>query len=228
MSTVFFYSPGACSLSGQIVLEWLGQPYRLCRVDARLRQTPAFRRVNPLGKVPALLVDGHVLAENSAILTHLAERRSGLLPPHATPPRDRANQWLSYIGTTLHTAFSPTFGAQRYVDYPFMEAAVVESARRRVKAELAHVNRCLGEGSGWLVGQQATAADAYLYAISRWGKKLVDIPQVWPHLHRHQRMMEADPAVIFALATEKGDTARSPSGGCEGHVTLETLGSHAA
>ncbi len=221
MSTLYFYSPGTCSLSGQIVLEWLGQPYTLCRADAKVRQTPAYRRVNPLGKVPAIFVDGRPLAENSAILTHLAERKSGIMPRHGTWQRDRANMWLSYIGTTLHPAFGPLFVPGRYTPYTRMHAALGDSARARVKAELAYVNRCLGQGSGWLQGQRPTAADAYLYAISRWGKKFVDMAKTLPHLHRHQGMMERDPAVIFALAIEGGEDAKSPSGGFVGHVDLE-------
>ena len=221
MSILYFYAPSACSLSGQIVLEWLAQPYELCRADAKIRQTPAYRRVNPLGKVPAMLVDGHPLAENSAILTHLAERKPGLLPPHGTWQRDCANMWLSYIGTTLHPAFGPIFNAGRYLPYPSTHAALAEQARARVKAELAYVNRCLGQGSGWLVGQRPTAADAYMYAISRWGKKHVDIPRTMPHLHRHQLLMERDPAVVFALAIERGETAKSPGGAFLGHVNLE-------
>lgn len=221
MSTLYFYSQGACSLSGQIVLEWLGQPYELCRADAKVRQTPAYRRIHPLGKVPAMLVRGRALSENSAILTHLAERRAGILPPHGTWQRDRANMWLSYIGTTLHAAFGPVFGPGRFSAYPSMHGAIHESARGRIKAELSYVNHCLKQGSGWLVGQRATAADAYLYAISRWGKKYVDIPHALAHLHRHQQMMERDPAVAFAVAIERGEDAKSPSGAFRGHANLE-------
>ena len=228
MSMLYFYAPGACSLSGQIVLEWLGQPYELCRADAKVRQTPAFRRVNPLGKVPALLVDGRPLAENSAILTHLAEHKPGIMPPHGTWQRDRVNMWLSYIGTTLHPAFGPILHPARYTPYPAMHAALADAARGRVKAELAHVNRCLGQASGWLQGQRPTAADAYLYAISRWGKKQVDIARTLPHLHRHQRMMERDSAVIFALAIESGENAKSSSGAYRGHANLEKHATSAA
>jgi len=37
----------------------------------------------------------------------------------------------------------------------------------------------------------------------------------------HQEMMEQEPAVQFALSTEKGEAATSPSGAFQGHVNLD-------
>lgn len=70
-----FYMPGACSLTPHIVLEWIGKPFELGRVERGKTREPDFPAINPAGKVPALIEeDGRVLTEAEAILLYLAEK----------------------------------------------------------------------------------------------------------------------------------------------------------
>lgn len=58
MQPILFYGvPQGCSFGSIVALEWLGQPYRLCRVEM-LEQPwdPLFERINPLYQTPALLL----------------------------------------------------------------------------------------------------------------------------------------------------------------------------
>ncbi len=72
-----FYMPGACSLAPHIVLEWVGKPFELARVEKGKTREPEFLAVNPVGKVPALIEeDGRILTEAGAILLYLAEKFS--------------------------------------------------------------------------------------------------------------------------------------------------------
>jgi glutathione S-transferase len=75
MLTLYF-SPGACSLASHIGLEETGTPYEAKpNLLAKQRQkTEAYLKINPRGKVPSLSVDGKIIVENTAILTHLARR----------------------------------------------------------------------------------------------------------------------------------------------------------
>src|SRR5689334_17701971 len=81
----FYYSPGTCSLAPHIVLEEIGQPYEMTLISAsgpregEATSTPAWKAINPKGRVPALLgVPGRIggadslLTEVPAILTYLA------------------------------------------------------------------------------------------------------------------------------------------------------------
>ena len=77
MEPILFYGDHAASSFGTIVaLEWLGQPYRLHRLELpRATKTAFYARINPVQKVPALLLeDGSTLSESIAILPHLAAR----------------------------------------------------------------------------------------------------------------------------------------------------------
>lgn len=222
MDILYFYSPGACSLSGQVVLEWLGEPYQLCRVDPAVRAGETFRRVNPQGKVPALRTGSRFVAENSAVLLHLAERQpdKGLVPPIGSADRDSLHQWLSYLGSGFHVAFYPYFVAFRYVKDEASYPSVKEAAVEQIKKQFAFVNDNL-EGHEYLLNGTRSILDPYLYAMSRWGKRLFDVASEFPNVARHQEMMEKEPAVQFALSTEKGEATTSPSGAFQGHVNLD-------
>lgn len=84
-----YHLPGACSRVTMTALEQVGASYIDYPVDLRRGQqhSPEYRRVNPRGKIPALLVDGQLLAENAAILwwLHTENPQAGLLP--------RGDQW---------------------------------------------------------------------------------------------------------------------------------------
>jgi Glutathione S-transferase, N-terminal domain len=65
-----YYTPGACSMAAHIVLEESGEDYEAKKVDLAggEQRTEAYLKINPLGRVPALLLDnGEPLAENTAI-----------------------------------------------------------------------------------------------------------------------------------------------------------------
>jgi glutathione S-transferase len=224
METIYFYGPGTCSLTGLVALEWLGDEYRVVRVEREMRSSPEYKRVNPWAKVPAMRVDGVFLAENAAILAHLAARPGGegLLPPPGTPERDRANQWLSYIGSGFHAAFGPFFTPSRYVKDEALYPAIKESAVEQIRTHYAYVDGRLG-GQRYLLGENRSALDGYFYALSRWGKKLFDLPNEFPNVARHQVTMEADPAVVHGLALEKDGASVPARGGYRGHVELASL-----
>ena len=72
-----YYSPGACSMASHIVLEESGEKYEAKKVDLAggEQRTEAYLKINPLGRVPVLILDsGEPLAENTAILPYLGKR----------------------------------------------------------------------------------------------------------------------------------------------------------
>ncbi|MBC7482217.1 MAG: glutathione S-transferase family protein [Rhizobacter sp.] len=104
---VLYHSPGACSQVCVFALEHAGLPYELRLVDLKSNEQalPAYAAISPLGKVPALLIDGVVLTENAAIQTYIAELRpqAGLFPRDGSPlTAGRQQAGLSFCGGTLH------------------------------------------------------------------------------------------------------------------------------
>ena len=70
-----YYSPGACSLAVHIALAEIGKPYETTLVSTSDGSTwaDAYLEINPRGKVPTLVDQGHVITEVSAILMYLAQ-----------------------------------------------------------------------------------------------------------------------------------------------------------
>jgi glutathione S-transferase len=221
LETILFYTPGTCALAGIIALEWLGEPYKLCRVEREERGGEVYRRINPRGQVPALRVGARTLVEGNAILTHIATRRpeARLLPTQGTWERDVANQWLAYFASGFHAAFWPYFSPQRYAKDAEHHDAVRAAAVDGIRRELGFVNAHLA-GKDFVLGSERTLLDGYLQAMDRWANALVDMAKDFPNVWRHQKTMAKEPAVRFGTAIERGDEPLPPSASFAGHVPL--------
>ena len=96
-------------------LEWLGKPYRLCRVDmlGEMRE-PAYARINARHETPALITDdGRVLTETMAIAHWFAARDTErrISPDPLSADGDRMRQIMAFINSGFTGAFSPLWVA---------------------------------------------------------------------------------------------------------------------
>ena len=102
-----YHFPGACSQVSIFALEEAGLDYRLELIDLATGQqgSAEYLAINPLGKVPYLVIDGAGMAENSAIMTYVAALRpeSGLFPDWNDPVmRAETIGGMSFCSGTLH------------------------------------------------------------------------------------------------------------------------------
>ncbi len=94
-----YYMPGACSIGIHVLLEEIGKPYDLQKIDGAKQEQygPDFVKINPKSKVPTLQRDdGSVLTEFPAIATWLARKNpeTGLLPSDADGDA-RSKRWIT-------------------------------------------------------------------------------------------------------------------------------------
>ncbi|WP_020394468.1 glutathione transferase GstA [Thiolinea disciformis] len=196
-----FYSPGACSLSPHIALEESGLPYQAEAVNLKTKTTASgenFTSINPRGYVPALLLDsGELLSEGPAIVQYIADQApsKNLAPANGTLERYQLQAWLTYIGTELHKSFVPFFHANE----------ACEEWRVAMKANLenrySHINEHLA-GKSYLLGEQFSVADAYLFTVTRWLKVSKLSLEPWQNLAAFQERVAARPAVQAVLIAE--------------------------
>jgi len=197
-----YYSPGACSLSDHIVLEWIGRPYEAVRVSRDERKSPAFLELNPAGAVPVLQDGDWVLTQNAAILNFLADSfPEARLGGDGTPKgRAEVNRWLSFVNSDVHPAFKPLFGATTYLEDEAVIARTKDAARASLRTLFERADARLA-ASEWIAGTRSIA-DPYLYVVTRWAKAQdVDLSGL-DNLARFSARMEADPAVRKVLAVE--------------------------
>jgi glutathione S-transferase len=197
-----YYSPGACSLSDHIVLEWIGKPYEAVRLSGEQRQTPEYLAINPAGAVPAFEDEGWVLTQNAAILNYLADRfpDAGLGGDGSLRGRAEVNKWLAMANADIHPAFHPLFGTTGYLEDPALIELSKQAARSKLRGLFERVDRQLA-GRDWIAGSRSIA-DPYLFVVTRWALAMdVDLSGL-DHLHRFFNRMLADPGVQRALQQE--------------------------
>ena len=205
-------------------LEWLGQPYRLCRVDmlGEMRE-PSYARLNARHETPAFITDdGRVITETMAIATWLeardTERRISFDPrsPHA----DRMHQLMAYVNTGFTGAFSPLWAAlEMSPPDPQLQESLRRYGRQAVIERHDKLEAMLDD-TPFLIGERPTLADGVLIGVSRWLEfhQVADVGR-WPKLAALRARIEADTAIAYALAVENGERPAG-SGACAGHVPL--------
>jgi glutathione S-transferase len=190
---------GACSMASNIALHEAGIQFEISKVDRRTKRADGveFVTINPKGYVPALrLDDGQVLTENVAVLQYIADLNPAakLAPPAGTMERYRLQEWLSFINSEVHKAFTPLFSPEATED-------AKAYARNYIAKRLTYVEGALGDRQ-YLMGEQFTVADAYLFTVVGWGAHVgVDVGQ-WPRLKSYVDRVRARPHVIEAMTAE--------------------------
>jgi glutathione S-transferase len=199
-----YFSPGACSLHPNITAQETGVPIELVRVDTRAHKTQDgsdYYAVNPKGYVPALqLDDGTILTEGAVIAQYIADLKpgSGMIPPAGTLARYRVQEWLNFIASEIHKAFSPLFGGS--------DETIKEQARAKLGKRFDLVARTL-ESQPYLTGDTFTVADAYLFNMLTWTQFTgIDLAK-WPALQAFFARVRQRPSVVAALAAEKAVSA---------------------
>lgn len=195
-----YFAPDTCSLSPHIVLQELGLPYELVRVNNRTKRTSAgedFLAINPKGYVAALeLETGEVLTEGPAIVQYLADlkQEAGLAPAAGTLARVRLQEWLNFITSEVHAGSSPLFNRTLPE-----EALVIFRDRLFRRLDFIEVNLASRD---YLVGDGFTVADAYLFTVLGWMKGFsIDLDR-WPATAHYMRRIGGRASVQSALARE--------------------------
>jgi glutathione S-transferase len=201
-----YYAPGACSLASLIALEESGLPFEARRVDfGKAEQTsPDYLRINPKGRVPALIAEKGVLTETPAILAYIAQ----IAPAAHLAPLDDFFEFAqmqainSYLCSTVHVNHAHGRRGYRWTD----DEAAIETMKAKVPqtmtASLELIEKSMFRGP-WVLGKSYSVVDAYLFTLFSWAKgDGVDLDKL-PQLGEHRDRMLERPAVQRAKATEK-------------------------
>ena len=195
-----FLSPGACSRAVHITLHESGVAHESERVDIRTHKTASgadYYQVNPKGYVPTLVLDdGQKLTEVAAILQYVADRapEKGLAPANGTFERYRLQEALNFVATEIHKGFSPLFN-------PATPDAYREIAKDRLAKRFEILNETL-DRQPYLLGEQFTVADAYLFTVVSWAIPLKIDLAPYPGLARFLSRVADRPAVKATIAAE--------------------------
>lgn len=186
------------------MLEETGRPYEVTLVGyGPAMQTPAYRALNPMAKVPTLTHGDTVVTENAAIVAYLADAfpEAGLAPPAASAARGPYYRWLFFAAGPLEYAvtnhalgFDPPAERSGTVGYGSYDRVLDTLEEAVAKAP-------------YLLGDSFSAADLYLGAHLDFGLSFGTIPKR-PAFETYVARITARPAYGRARAADDAATEK--------------------
>lgn len=194
-----FHAVPSRSMVVRWMLEEVGEPYDVNLIDLKsgAQNAPAYRAVNPQGKVPAIRYKGVVTTEVAAICCFLADEfpKVKLSVPAGDPQRGPYLQWLFFNPSAIEPAMMDT----KFPRNPPPPPTAI--GYRDINALLDVIEGALN-GKTFLMGDQFTAADVVTGAGLRWGMLFGLIPQRAP-IAAYVKRLEARPAMQRANAADE-------------------------
>lgn len=211
MTLILHYAPDNASLIVRLALEEMGLPYRTTLVDRRSRaqDSPAYRRLNPAGTIPALETPQGTISETQAILLWLTEHSGQLAPAPHTPERLEFLRWMAFCSNTVQALLRVAFYPEKFIGPD-------PAAQSALRAQLMHRDGNLGQAIALLeahvaaLGPEAplTVLDYYMACLLRWcvlypteGPRWFDLA-AHPALTARLHWLEGRPAVHAAQSAE--------------------------
>ena len=202
-----YYAANTCALATHIVLEEAGASYAAKRIDfsKNQQQSPEYLRVNPKGRVPALVTDRGILTETPAMLVFVAQS----FPKTALVPLDdpflfaEVQSFNSYLCSHLHVAHAHRMRGYRWVDADDAHsiAAMQRKVPQSVGESFALIERDMLKGP-WVMGERYTVCDPYLFTLAQWLEADGVDPKRIPRVIDHRRRVAERAATRKAIAEE--------------------------
>ncbi len=190
---IFYYAPKTIAVTAHIALEEAGAKYEARRLNFAVteQRSDNYLKVNPKGRVPALVTDEGIITETPAILVYIAQ----LFPERKLAPLNNPFQFAKmqefncYLCATVQVAHAHRVRGARWAD----DSAAIEAMKKKVPHNMSDYFRLIEDGmlqTPWVLGANYSVADIYLYSVSQWlegdGVDINDFPRVAEHARRMQ------------------------------------------
>lgn len=199
-----YWNAGSASLAPHIVLAEIGAKAAMKHLDMSKQEhrSPSYLKINPHGRVPALLDGGKVLLESAGICMYLADRhpKAKLAPKPGDKARGAFNQWMMYLTNTLQPAYIRYYYPDRITADANGTAAVQTAAKAELDAIYRHIDKHLAKHGPYLLGKQMSAADFYLLMLSFWQEPVPELYKRFPKVKRLADNLRKRPAIKKVLA----------------------------
>lgn len=208
---ILHYLPDTASMAIRMVLSELGIPHeaRLIDRDAGQLDSPAYRALHPLGKIPAMETPDGPMFETAAMLLWISDRHAPgkLAPAPDAPDRGAFLSWFQFTAFNIHPTLMEIFYPHRVAG----EAVVPEvtaHAAQRMEGFLAALDQAAAARPDWLPDDRPSVLGYYIAMLIRWlGTLPPDQPgyrqsRQTPALHRVLAYLETRPAALSVAAHE--------------------------
>jgi glutathione S-transferase len=207
---IFYTNPMSRGQIARWMLEEVGAPYEPRILDYGTTMKDAeYLKVNPMGKVPAIVHKGKTVTECAAICAYLADAfpEKGLAPD----PADRADyyRWLFFTAgpveqaiTAKNFGFEPDADQQRMAGFGSLAAAL-----DALEGAVA--------GKAFVAGDRFSAADVYVGSQIDWGLQFGTIAPR-PAFEAYAAGLRERPAYQRAKEIDNGLIAEMQAAGTAG------------
>jgi glutathione S-transferase len=199
-----FHAPNTRSAGVRVLLEELGADYDLHVVDFKKKEQrdASYLKVNPMGKVPAILHGAALVTEQPAIYTFLADLYAdkGLAPALDDPLRGPYLRWMAFYGSSFEPALIDKAMKRDPMDPSLCPYGDYDTMLETLTAQLR-------QGPD-LLGERFTAVDVLWGTALGWTtafKLVPDLPEITAYVGR----VRARPAFIKAAAADEELAASS-------------------
>ena len=163
---VFYHNPQSRAAIVHWMLEEAGAEYEIRPIDLQKgeHKSPEFLALNPMGKLPTIVIGDTVITETPAIIAWLADAypKAALAPPPGSRERGTYYRWLFFGGSCIEPAMTDEMFKR---PPPERKGAVGWGSYNEV---IDTVEKALKPGP-YLLGQTFSAADVYIGAQMLWG-----------------------------------------------------------
>lgn len=149
------------------MLEELGVPYETMPLNLREKEqkSEAFLKINPNGKIPAMIDGDFVLWESMAITNYLAKKFESPLAPKNLQEESLVQQWSLWGLIDFQEPAVNWMIQEIFVPAEHRNSQIIENAKKALPRVLDVLNRGL-EGKAYLVGNRFTVADVNVGAVT--------------------------------------------------------------
>ena len=202
MTYKLYYADGTASMGVRVLLEEIGAPCDLIQTTTeKHKPRPAKQlELNPNGWVPVLLWDDSAMYECAAITIFLCDRHveAKLAPAINASERSLFLQTLVYFSSSIHTAFQLDFHAYRFADTPENEPSAQRRGCRRLRETWQVIDNQIGDNQ-WILGDQFSAADVYLFMLTTW----LETSRGHPDIHEFPNVQRIADEVMLRPSVQK-------------------------
>lgn len=200
------------SFTPEALFALLGVDYTLKTVDLeKFEQTEDdYKAVNPMGKIPALVLpDGTLVTESAAVLLTIDERHrdAGLLPAIGSSERAWALRWLMFISNNIYEAIGRTDFPGRYTSNYYDKEAVAASAKSEIRWYWILFERDLARrnlNGPFAFGEEISALDVYVANIAGWENPIEWRGPNAPRIEAIRQAVKAHPRIAPVWARHFG------------------------
>jgi glutathione S-transferase len=192
MADITFYTnPMSRGRIVHFLLEELGVPYDMKILDFEKgeHKAPAYLKINPMGKVPAVVHRGVVVTECAAICVYLADAyaKAGLAPALDDPQRGTYLRWIFFGAGCVEPAL---------VDKMFERPPVERKGALGYGSyddTLNALETAITPGP-YILGDRFSAADVYVGSQIQWGMMVKSL-EPRPKFQQYAERLAARPAM---------------------------------